>query len=88
MTVKQMARYALDVQSAVNLSGIIRSFAEITRAMRDEHGMDTPACNKHPVSRLFAEQIGHLTGMGIGDAQTYGEAYTRCVWLSKGDENE
>lgn len=47
MTIKQMAQSALDVQSACNLSGVVYSFANIVKSMR-ESGMDTPTCNTHP----------------------------------------
>jgi hypothetical protein len=78
MTIKQMAQKALDVQSAVNLSGVVRSFHEITEAMRLEHKMDTVTCNQHPVCRLFAEQIGHLTGTLYDEGRSYSDAYRYC----------
>lgn len=82
MTIQQMAQAALAVQSACNLSGVARSFAEITSAMRTEHRMDTPTCNAHPVSRLFAEQIAHLTGAGMGDFDSYTRAHADCERLA------
>jgi hypothetical protein len=81
MTLKQAAQSALDVQTACNLSGVVRSFAEIVAWMRAE-GMDTPTCNRHPVSRLYAEQICHLTGAGMGDTDTYHVASMECERLA------
>lgn len=63
MTIQAMAQSALDVQNACNLSGVVRSFAEITSAMRTEHGMDTPTCNRHPVCILFAHKIADMVGV-------------------------
>jgi hypothetical protein len=84
MTLQKMAQSALDVQTACNLSGVLRSFHEITQSMRNDHGMDTPTCNTHPVSRMFAEQISHLTGAGCGDTETYRKAYDWCVQVAAG----
>lgn len=82
MSIKAMAQSALDVQSACNLSGIILSFAQIVSDMRKVHGFDTPTCNTHPVCRLFAEQIAHLTGAGMGDTDSYSKAYDACTQLA------
>lgn len=82
MTLQKAAQTALDVQSACNLSGVVRSFAEITMWMRTDLHLGTDACNTHPVSRLFAEQISHLTGAGVGDHETYRKAYDECTRLA------
>jgi hypothetical protein len=83
MTMPRAAQLALDVQSACNLSGVVRSFAEITHWVRSEQGMDTDTCNQHPVSRLFAEQIAHLTGGGMLDPVNYSRAYDWCVQMTR-----
>lgn len=81
MTLQRAAQAAIDVQTACNLSGIARSFAEITAFLRAS-GLDTPTTNTHPICRLFAEQISHLTEAGTGDASTYRTAYDACVTLA------
>lgn len=56
---------ALDVQSACNLSGVVHSFSEvIERVWNEAHrlGKGTAWVNSHPICRLYAEQIAHLTG--------------------------
>lgn len=83
MTIQAMAQSALDVQSACNLSGVIRSFAEIVHSMRSEHGMDTPTCNTHPVCILFAEQIAHLTTGHMIGGDAYFAASKACEALAK-----
>lgn len=84
MTLQHMAQSALDVQSACNLSGVVRSFAEIVHEMRTEYNMDTPTCNHHPVCILFAEQIAHLTTGRMIQGDAYSDAYKKCELLAKG----
>ena len=67
---------ALDSQSACNLSGIVFEFARVMKkicneAARDDHGTEWK--NNHPICRLYAEQIAHLT-CGCD----WNEAYNRC----------
>lgn len=88
MTIKEMAQKALDVQSASNLSGVVRSFHEITTAMRMEHGMDTPTCNQHPIARLFAAHLIDLTRMGIADHDMYRLSYQWCVDCVNGYQDD
>jgi hypothetical protein len=75
---------ALHAQSACNLSGIVFSFAEIMKRICDEAhalGQGTEWRNKHPIARLFAEQIAHLTGDAsiAADGQGYDKAYKECL---------
>lgn len=80
MTLKEMAQSALDVQTACNLSGVARSFAEVMSALRASADCTgTEWANTHPVARLYAEQIAHLSGAGPGDPSTYSAAYDKCV---------
>jgi len=89
VTPQALAQQALDVQSACNLSGVARSFGEVMIALRrlpDCTGSDW--ANRHPVARLFAEQIAHLTGAGVpsDDAgNPYSAAYAACERLAKGE---
>lgn len=59
-TLKELAKEALDVQDACNLSGVAHGFA---RAMSDlmEHTRGTDQRNTHPVAVLWADKIAHLT---------------------------
>lgn len=46
---------AIDVQSAVNLSGVVRTWSRIMpRIWATVQG--TKACNEHPINRLFADK--------------------------------
>lgn len=61
-TLKELAKEALAVQDACNLSGVAHGFA---RAMVDlgEHTNGTAERNRHPVAVLWAEKIAHLSGL-------------------------
>jgi hypothetical protein len=73
---RNMYQDALDVQGAVNLSGVVRSLVAVIDELRKENkGSDY--VNTHPVCRMFAEQISHLTGAGNPDS--YHKAYLACV---------
>lgn len=79
-------------QSACNLSGIVRSFADIIARMCDDpaaYGIDhsTDARNEHPICRLFAEQIHHLSHVGVGSSESYSLAYERVqTFISQNEE--
>lgn len=75
---------ALEVQDAVNLSGVVRSFARITEALWDEakaNGLGTEFVNQHPVSRLYADKIVDLAG--VREFAEFSKAYEECERLSK-----
>ena len=72
---------ALDVQSASNLSGVVLQFARDMKRINEEvraSGGGTEQVNKHPVCRLYAEQIAWLTGAGGLDPDTYRQAHDAC----------
>ena len=75
-------RNALDVQSASNLSGVILQFARDMKRLNEEvraSGGGTEQANRHPVCRLYAEQIAWLTGGdGCADTETYRAAHDAC----------
>jgi hypothetical protein len=68
---------ALWSQSACNLSGIMHEFDRIIRKIFYEanlFGHGTEWVNQHPICRLYAEQITHLTrGRDWQDAIDYCE---------------
>jgi hypothetical protein len=63
-TIKELAREALDIQNAVNLVGLAKSFA---RAMTDLAGYvsDTVERNHHPVTVLWLDKMCQLAGIQI-----------------------
>lgn len=76
-------QFALDAQSACNLSGIVRALAEVTDRLWAEAramGKGTEHVNRHPISRLYAEHIAYLSGAGTpSNAESYAAAYDACV---------
>ncbi len=65
-TMADLARFAMDIQNACNLSGVVQSFARTLSRLRvllDEQGQGgTDKVNRHPISVLFADKIAHLAG--------------------------
>ena len=75
-------RNALDVQSASNLSGVVLQFARDMERINEEvraAGGGTEQVNRHPVCRLYAEQIAWLTGAGRCDEPRHLRPGARCV---------
>jgi hypothetical protein len=74
---------ALDANSACNLSGIVHSFSSVMTRLWNEAralGKGTDWVNRHPIARLYAEQVAHLTGSGItSNANSYSEAHDICT---------
>ena len=73
---------ALDVQSGCNLSGIVQAFARVIPRIWDDARLSkagTEFVNRHPISRLYAEQIAHLAGAGTcSDVGSYSRASALC----------
>jgi hypothetical protein len=85
-------RNALDVQSASNLSGVVLQFARdmvrINAEVRADGG-GTEQVNRHPVCRLYAEQIAWLTGTGCcSDHATYSKAHDACRRKAEEEESD
>lgn len=84
MTLKQAAQAALDVQDAVNLSGIVFSFADAMAAVCHEAirlGEGTAWKNHHPIAYLFTDKIASLVGHRF-DGQDYFKAADECRRLA------
>jgi hypothetical protein len=65
---------ALDVQSACNLTAVAHSYAGVMSKIL-ANSKNTTEANRHPIARLYAEQISFLSGAGMGDNETYQEAF-------------
>ncbi len=79
---RELAREALGVQDACNLSGVVHAFSRVMKALGD-----APECtgtdwkNRHPIAILFASKIASLTG--CDDTQTFRHAYEAVAELAK-----
>jgi hypothetical protein len=75
-------RSALEVQDASNLSGIVYQFARAMTVICEEvrnNGGGTDAINRHPVCRMYAEQILWLSGGGSpANHRSYLKAHDEC----------
>lgn len=82
MPIARAAQLALDVQNAVNLSGVAQTFAEVlTQALWPEArriGEGTRWVNEHPICTMFLDKLQDLNGRG-----DYGTAYEVCKALAK-----
>lgn len=93
----ELAREALQVQDACNLSGVVISFARVVprvRALLEEdarrvgteealRGLTTTAVNRHPICQLWADKIASLTGTQFESVWSTA-AYGQVEALSKG----
>lgn len=63
-TIVDLAREALSVQDACNLSGVVHSYARAVsrlRALLPDAG--TEAINQHPICQLWADKCSSLAGV-------------------------
>ena len=82
-------QFALDSQTACNLSGIVHSLSRTVKLIWDEalaNNLGTDYVNTHPICRLYAEQISFLSGGGCCfDSETYSVAYRLCAERAGGE---
>ena len=78
---------ALYSQGAVNASGLIHSLDKLTTKIWEEArelGEGTGYVNRHPIIRLFVEQLVMLCEAGTTtNGDTYSEAYRKCEEMAK-----
>ncbi len=66
-TLKELAQDALGVQNACNLSGVVISFAQVIKDLKEnlpKAGSDE--INQHPIVRLWVDKLASLTGLEQG----------------------
>ena len=71
-------------QGACNLSGLVRSLAEIMGRIEG----DTEFKNRHPIVRVYLEQIAWLNCRDSLTFSTYSEASDFCEKAAKGERAE
>lgn len=81
-TMSELAREALDVQNACNLSGVVHSFSRaITRlrALLDADGKGgTTAVNGHPICVVWADKIASLANDGAAQLDLERGSFLAC----------
>jgi hypothetical protein len=84
---KELAKLAIDVQDACNLSGVVHSFSTVISELRNDHNIQsTNDLNTHPICVLFADKINQLTSYPsetwkLGDGN-FGACYNWCIEVS------
>lgn len=86
-TIDELAREAIAVQDACNLSGVVHGWSlamsrlyELLRASPDFSGTDQ--VNRHPINQLWASKVHDLTDMGGSDTMRYIQALDACEVLA------
>ena len=82
-TLQDLAKEALQVQDACNLSGVVHGFSravtELREILRATGGdLSTAAVNQHPICKMWASKIHDLTRMGLSDSEPFRIAYDWC----------
>lgn len=76
---KEMAKTAIQVQDACNLSGVVHAFSTIISEVRyrleSENNGGTNNINSHPVCVLFSDKISHLTNTQNVNSDAFSQAY-------------
>jgi hypothetical protein len=89
-TIQDLAKEAIQVQDACNLSGVVHGFSramtELREILRAENGgvINTHTMNHHPICCLWASKIHDLTSMGLSDGERFREVYEACEDIAKG----
>ena len=90
MTIREAAQTALDVQDAVNLSGVLASFKEIVHEVlwpeARRLGKGTDFVNSHPIVTLFLSKLCSLN-RGWYECD-YLHASDACDALARGESVE
>jgi len=76
-TLAQLAKEALIVQDAVNLSGVAQSFASVMIELAD-HTNGTRERNEHPIAVLFIDKMADLANLRFTTSYDYSEAYSKA----------
>ena len=87
-TLQDLAREALQVQDACNLSGVVHAFSraitELREILRNDGIVDTNTINQNPICCLWASKIHDLARMGLSDHERFRVAYDACRELAEG----
>lgn len=75
-TLQDLAKEAIDVQDACNLSGVVHGFSRAITALRERFpNISTNDLNHHPICLLWSSKIAALTG---SENEGFSQAYSWC----------
>ena len=73
-TIRELAKEAIEVQNASNLSGCVHSFSKAMTELRENADMEgwasTEKINTHPVTIVWTGKITDLSGLTLDKAGT------------------
>jgi len=83
---QQWAQVALDVQTACNMGGVARTFADAVAFLHSVKpaGVGTEWVNQHPIVRLFGDKIVDLAR--VREVRDFSVAFDACEALAKGEQ--
>lgn len=83
-TLKDLAKEAIDVQNACNLSGVVLSWGRAILRLRAILNAGTQETNEHPINQLWADKVAQLTGTQYEPMSVVSCAYDKvCKLLEK-----
>ncbi len=83
-TLQQLAREALGIQDACNLSGLVYAWARSMRRLCELcPDLGTDERNTHPINVLWSDKCASLTGSQYGENFT--EKYNECEKMAAGN---
>lgn len=84
-TLAELAREALTVQDACNLSGVVLSFGRAVcrlRALLPDASTDR--INRHPICQAWADKVASLAGVQNFPTAAY-DAFRQLEWMARGE---
>ena len=83
-SLKELAKEAIEVQDACNLSGVIHAWDRAVVELRQLiPNQDTDFYNTHPINQMYASKVHDLTQMGLSDYDSFAGAYHDCKNLAE-----
>lgn len=79
----ELAREALDIQNACNVSGLVFGWARCMKRFNELVKLGTDERNHHPIHVLWSDKLASLTGAQYG--HNYSQMYSDCEKLAKGE---
>lgn len=80
-TLRDLAREALQVQDACNISGVAHGFARAMSSLCDL-GLATDERNRHPITILWVDKLAHLSGYRQDFSSHISDAYAEVSKLA------
>ena len=63
LALAKLAKEAIDVQDACNLLAVVNGMSRAIKTLRETLLCDWADVDAHPITRLWADKVAHLTGL-------------------------